>query len=193
MEPVTTLTSHHDGWTVDDLFDLPDDGMRYELVDGALLVSPPATLGHNSAGFELGKLLDAALDDSWRVVPAPGVVLDESRRNYREPDLVVVRRSAMGAWLATAADVLLAVEVMSPSSVTDDRLTKPAQYARAGIADYWRLERGAAPASGAAATGRVLITHQLEGDVYRETGRYTDDVAIDEPVRLRFRLAQLLD
>lgn len=181
MGAVTTLPTRRDGWTVDDLDDIPDDGMRYELVDGSLYVSPPATVGHNSAAFRLGVLLDAALDDTWRVVPGPGVVLD--RRNYREPDLVVVRPTALEGRFAAAGDVLLAVEVMSPSSVTDDRLTKPAQYARAGIPHYWRLERGSQP---------VLVTHQLDGEVYRETGRAVDEVILDRPVALRFRLRDLL-
>jgi Uma2 family endonuclease len=180
MGPVTLLPVRHDGWTIDDLDNLPDDGLRYELVDGTLLVSPPPTVGHNSAAFELGVLLKSALDDSWRVVPAPGVVVD--RRNYREPDLVVLRRVALTASRASAHDVLLAVEVMSPSSITNDRLVKPALYARAGIPHYWRLERETEP---------VLITHALDGDAYRETARFLDDVVIGEPARLRFRLAEL--
>lgn len=181
MEPVTPLPVRHDGWTIEDLDDFPSDGMRYELVDGSLLVSPPAIVRHYSAAFELGVLLKAALDDTWRIAPGAGVALD--RRNYREPDLVVVRRQALEAQLAEPPDVLLVVEIMSASSVTDDRLTKPAQYARAGIAHYWRLELQASP---------VLITHELAGDVYRETGRFTDDVVITEPVALRFQLNALL-
>jgi Uma2 family endonuclease len=181
MEPVTTLDARHDGWTVDELDRFPDDGLRYELVDGSLLVSPPATPGHNSAMFELGALLRGALDPAWRVVPGAGVALD--RRNYREPDLVVVRREALDRRFVEAADVLLAVEVMSPSSVTDDRLTKPAQYARAGVPHYWRLERGAVP---------VLVTCTLQGEVYREVGRFTDEVVVERPVGLHFRLEDLL-
>jgi Uma2 family endonuclease len=181
MGAMTTLPVREEGWTVEDLDGLPDDGLRYELVDGSLLVSPPPTVGHNAAAFELGVLLRAAVGDSWRVVPAPGVRLD--LRNYREPDLVVVRREAIGARLADACDVLLAVEVMSPSSVTDDRVTKPAQYARAGIPHYWRLERGGVP---------VLVTHELAGGVYRETGRFVDEVVVDRPVAVRFRLDAVL-
>jgi Uma2 family endonuclease len=111
------------------------------------------------------------------------VALD--RHNYREPDLVVVRKEALGVLLARPRDVLLAVEVMSPSSVTDDRLTKPAQYARAGIPHYWRLERHDEP---------VLLAYELAGEVegYRETGRFTDRVATEKPVALRFSMATLL-
>jgi len=181
MKPVTLLPVRRDGWTIEDLDTLPDDGLRYELVDGSLHVSPPATVGHNSAAFRLGVLLDKVLDDSWLVVPAPGVALDP--RNYREPDLVIVRREALDVLLARAQDVLLAVEIMSPSSITDDRMTKPAQYARAGIPHFWRLERQAEP---------VLVTHELTGDVYCETGRFIDEVVIDRPVSLRFRLDVLL-
>lgn len=111
MKPVTLLPVRQEGWTISDLDDLPDDGLRDELVDGSLHVSPPASVGHNFAAFRLAVLLDLALDDAWVVVPAPGVVLDQ--RNYREPDLVVICRAALSARWAPAGDVLLAVEVMS--------------------------------------------------------------------------------
>ena len=42
--------------------------------------------------------------------------------------------------LVVPADVLLAIEIESPSSVTTDRITKPAQYAAGGIGHFWRLE-----------------------------------------------------
>lgn len=169
-----------DTWTVDDLDLLPDDGLHYELVDGILRVSPPAPIPHNVIGTGLAALLIPLFDRSW-VVVAPGAVqLDD--RNLREPDLVVMRRSGAHLKNARPADVLLAVEVMSPSSRTDDRLVKPAQYAAAGIAHYWRIEP----------RDPVLITSRLEDGSYRETGRYTDDVALDAPVVARFRLADLL-
>lgn len=169
-----------DTWTVDDLDLLPDDGLHYELVDGILRVSPPAPIPHNAVATGLAVLLAPQLDRSW-VVVAPGAVqLDD--RNLREPDLVVLRRSGAHIKNARPADVLLAVEVVSPSSRTDDRLVKPAQYAAAGIAHYWRLE----PAD------PLLITCRLEGGSYRETGHYADQVELDDPVSVRFRLTDLL-
>ena len=69
---------------------------------------------------------------------------------------------------------------MSRSSVSTDRIAKPAQYAAAGIPHFWRLEPDA------------LLTHVLDGETYRETGRFADEVVVDEPVALRFPLAQLL-
>lgn len=185
MSTVTTLPAHDDGWTIDDLYAIPEDGLRYELLDGMLLVSPPAVLGHYYSGsFKLGMLLQAELGDEWRVGCNPGVSMGP--QNYREPDLVVFRASALAKSLADAhaGDVLLVVEFMSPSSVTDDRVTKPAQYARAGIPHFWRLEQKGPP---------VLITGVLDSDAYRETGRFTDQVEITDPVSLSFRLRDLLN
>ncbi len=79
--------------------------------------------------------------------------------------------------------MLLAVEVMSPSSVSTDRIVKPIQYATAGIQHFWRLEQ----------EPLELVTHELDGDRFRETGRFQDEVALTRPVALAFRLGQLLD
>lgn len=182
MEPMTIQPLAWDGYTIADLEAWPDDeALRYELEDGCLIVSPSPPNSHNIAATQLAHLILTGLGGDWRVAAAGAVLFDA--RNYREPDLVVIRREGARSAYADPADVLLAVEVMSPSSIRRDRLIKPAQYAAAGIAHYWRLE----PAD------RLLVTYALDGDLYRETGRFTDDVVIDEPVPLRFPLAQLLD
>lgn len=181
MSAMTILPMRPDGWTVDDLDLIPDDWpFRYELVDGALLVSPPPPNAHNLVAEQLSHLLFVALDRRW-VSLSPGAV-EFGIRDWRQPDLLVMSRAALSKKYAAPGDALLAVEVMSPSSVSTDRLVKPNQYALAGIVHFWRFEPGEA----------VLITHVLDGGVYRETGRFTDEVAIDEPVPLRFRIADLL-
>lgn len=181
MTAMTTLPFPPEGWTVDDLQLIPDDvPFRYELVDGGLLMTPPPDLTHSEAAAELAYLLRQHLPAGLRVVSEPGVYFD--RRNYRQPDVVVYRRGERRDRIQVP-DVVLAVEVMSPSSISTDRITKPAQYASARIPHYWRLELDPL----------VLVTHELAGDVYRETGRFTDDVAVLEPVPLQFRLAALLD
>ena len=179
MGAMTTLHVPVDGWTVDDLPDDVDFG--YELVDGALLVTPPARPRHAGAAARLLVRMDAAVSEGERVLLGAGVYFD--RRNYRVPDLLVCRGEALQQQHLLAADLLLAVEIMSPGSVANDRIAKPAQYAAAGIPHFWRLELEPA----------VLVVHALDGGVYRETGRSTDQVALDEPVRLRFRLSELLD
>lgn len=177
---MATMTSLHvpfEGWTVDDL---PEDvDFSYELVDGALLVTPPADPRHDRVAMRLSRLL-LPLGRQWDVLVDSGIFFDE--RNYREPDLIVCRRAAIDRGRVSASDVLLAVEVLSPGSVASDRIAKPAQYAAAGIPHFWRIE----PAQ------PVLVTYALAGDVYRETGRFDDEVTVEKPVPLRFRLADLV-
>lgn len=168
-----------DGWTVDVL---PGDvDFRYELVDGALLVTPPPDLLHAEVADALRQLLGGVLPAGLRVLVEAGVSFDS--HNYREPDVVVYRRAASARGWIESTDVVLAVEVMSPSSLANDRVAKPAQYAAAGIAHFWRVELDPL----------VLVTHVLDGDAYREAGRFVDRVEVREPVVLAFPLAQLLD
>lgn len=167
-EHVTTLHVRRDGWTVDDLPDRED--VRYELVDGALLVNPSPTPRHSGVAARLQRMLWDTVGPGWDVLPGAGVVFD--RRNYREPDVAVVRSAALSRSQITPADVLLAVEVMSPSSVANDRVAKPAQYAAAGIPHFWRVEHDPP----------VLVRHVLENGVYREVGRSGGVVDVTEPV-----------
>jgi Uma2 family endonuclease len=178
MAAMTTLHVPLDGWTVDDL---PEDvDLRCELVDGALLVTPPPVLLHQHVATQLLLRIAPALPTGWRAIGEAGVRFDD--RNLRVPDVLVLDRRALDKDLASPRDLLLAVEVMSPSSVSTDRVAKPAQYAAAGIPHFWRLEPDPL----------VLVTYALAGEVYRETGRWTDEAAVDEPVHLRFRLPDLL-
>jgi Uma2 family endonuclease len=85
-------------------------------------------------------------------VPGGGIAF--APHDYQKPDLMVISRTALDRRLASPVDVLLAVEVVSPGSLTDDRLVKPAQYAAAGVRHYWRLECQGAP---------ELVTHKLGG------------------------------
>jgi Uma2 family endonuclease len=182
MSAVTILPMRPDGWTVPDLDLLPDDPpFHYELVDGALIVSPPPGGLHNYAANELGYLLRGVVGAEWAVLSPGSIEFDV--RNWREPDVLVVTRECLRERkYPTPGDALLAVEVMSPTSVGTDRISKPAQFAAAGIPHYWRYEPDQ-PA---------FVSHVLSEGVYRETGRFTDEVAVDIPVTLRFRLADLL-
>ena len=180
MTAVTTLPFRPDGWTVDDLYDLPDDGYRYELIDGALLVSPPPELPHQYLTGRLVALLLDQLPDPYRAAPAPGLYFDP--RNYRIPDVVVFRRERLAGGRLGPDDVLLAVEVVSAGSVRMDRVAKPAQYAAGGIPHLWRVEL----------QPLELVTHELRDGAYRETGRHTGAVDVARPVPLRFRLPDLL-
>ncbi len=125
-------------WTVYDLADLPDDGLRYEALDGQLVVTPPPVARHQEVVIRLLVQLRAQATQQWRVLHEQAVRLDT---DWRVPDVVVVPASLpLEGFLYQPDEVALAVEVVSASSRRTDRMVKPAEYAAAGVARYWRVE-----------------------------------------------------
>src|SRR5215475_3399473 len=127
------------GYTVDDLHALPDDGRRYELIDGSIIVSPSATADHNIiAGWIAMSLWDSLPDRRFLVGTDQSATIDE--HNEPRPDVVVARGRNLRRSPFPMQDAILAVEVVSPSSGLRDRETKRALYAEAGIPSYWLVE-----------------------------------------------------
>jgi len=144
-------------WTVDDLEDLPDDGLRYEALDGQLVVTPPPVALHQEVVFRLEQQLRAQAPPSWRVLHEQAVRLDG---DWRIPDLVVVpSRLSLSLHTYDPADLGLVVEVVSASTRRTDRMAKPAEYAAAGIPRFWRVETDPAV---------ELHAYELRDGAYRE-------------------------
>src|SRR5262249_23745984 len=78
--------------TVDDLERMPDDGHRYELLDGTLLVSPAPNVWHQEVALELAVQLRAVCPPRLRVVIAP-FEWRRGRRTALQPDVLVARRA----------------------------------------------------------------------------------------------------
>ena len=136
---VAVPVAHPGPWTVDDVYALPDDGMRHELLDGILLVSPPPAVPHQLAARRLAGVLTAAAPADVEVLEGVGVRLPGA---LLVPDVIVARSAAVYAAPRDllARDVLLAVEIVSPSSRRADRQWKPEIYAEGLIPSYWRVE-----------------------------------------------------
>src|SRR5580698_2926723 len=117
---------------------MPDDGRRYELIDGMLIVSPVPAMPHQRVGFFLGILLEEACPDDLVVFGTP-VNVRFSLRTALEPDVVVARvEDSRGVRLEQTA--LLVAEVLSPDSVLRDLNLKKAAYERFGIPSYWVVD-----------------------------------------------------
>jgi len=127
----------HD-WTVADLEELPDDGLRYELIDGALIVSPAPIPVHQRVIGKLFKLLEAACPPELEVFLSP-LDFQPNQRTSVQPDLLVVREGDMN-YKNLAVAPLLAVEVLSPSSKRRDLMLKHSVYAECGVAAYWVVD-----------------------------------------------------
>jgi len=179
----------HLTWTFADVEKLPDDGYRYEVIDGNLMVSPPPSAWHQHITYLLNRLLDDAAPDDLSVVPAAGVLLETSDpTRYLIPDLLVVRARALTPVTKnlSPSDVLLAVEVVSPSSGTHDRVTKRDVYARLGIPHYWLVE--------SAAPGMIsALTLDVSGAYVGAAEAVGDEaLALDQPFPVHIIPAALL-
>jgi Uma2 family endonuclease len=137
----SVVPQHRGPWRFEELAELPDDGRRYEVVDGVLLVTPPPGHLHQAVGAELLVQLAAECTGEWRVVYEWGLPLGT---DGRVPDLAVVRADAPvrgpGPYPVGPEHVGLVVEIVSTSSRKTDRFAKPGEYAEAGIPLFWRVE-----------------------------------------------------
>ena len=117
---------------------LPDDGNRYELIDGVLIVSPAPQWRHQRASVRLTVLLDAAKPEGLEVLAAPfDITLSDD--SVVQPDLLVAPVAAL-TQRGLSGPPLLAIEILSVSSRTIDRHVKKDRLRRAGCPHYWIVD-----------------------------------------------------
>lgn len=134
-------------WLPDDVWELPEDGNRYECIDGELLVSPSPRELHQYVVGEFYVRLHSYLKANrvGSVVMSPADIRLEPT-SVVQPDLFVAPNrppdpQAKG-WRAIRS-LLIAVEVVSPSTARYDRITKRAFYQRTGVSEYWIVDSDA--------------------------------------------------
>ena len=133
-------------WTVDMVRALPDDGNRYEVIDGELFVTPAPSWTHQRAVNELYILLSPYLREHrlGSAITAPADVLF-GPRIVVEPDLFVVplvEGLPPRSW-AESGRLLLTAEVLSPSTRRTDRVEKRDLYKRKAVPQYWIVDTDA--------------------------------------------------
>jgi Uma2 family endonuclease len=129
-------------YTVDEVLAFPSDGNRYELVDGELLVTPAPAPRHQIVVGRLDRVIGGYLDRHPGVAalfPSPADI-SWDREKLVQPDLFVVpAREVSNNW-KTFRTLLLAIEIVSPSSARGDRLVKRRLYQRQQVATYWIVD-----------------------------------------------------
>ncbi|MFN2317193.1 MAG: Uma2 family endonuclease [Gemmatimonadales bacterium] len=128
-------------FTAADVLAMPEDGNRYEVVHGELLVSPGPRLVHQRVVMRLAQLVANYLDRFPVGEAFPGGNISWSPATMVIPDLLVVDRSESSAvaWDEVSA-LLLVVEVLSPSTADQDRFTKRRLYQEVGVPLYWLVD-----------------------------------------------------
>jgi len=163
---------------LDEWEDLPDSFRNFELVKGLLVKEPrPAPL-HQRAIWRLVDQLDSQLPDELTALPEVEVIVDARHpRTIRVPDVVVTtnKRAQENPPRLDAADVLLAVEIVSPESGRTDRVTKLTEYANAGIPHYWTVDLDE-PAT--------LTVYILVDRDYEIVAQATETASLSEPAAI---------
>ena len=182
MTSMTTLPRSRP-LTYDDLQAMPDDGHRYELVDGTLVVTPAPSNRHQGAVGKLHLLLTPACPAELAVRLAPFEV-KLSDDTVVQPDLIVARRADLTERNLPVAP-LLAVEVLSPSTRLFDLNLKKARYEEAGCASYWVFDP----------VGLELVVWELRSGRYDEVLHLVGDDTgtVSQPYDVSLRPVDLID
>ncbi|MDW6059761.1 Uma2 family endonuclease [Streptomyces sp. FXJ1.4098] len=157
-----------------------------EIVDGLVVVSPRASKRHNRLARILANALEAAAGPDWNADTDFDVRLQDVPLTNRRPDVVVYRAETIDITPTRPEHVLLVAEVVSPGAETTDRIVKVDQYAKAGIAFYWRIEQ--------TATGVPLVcTYVLDPAIraYRDGDVFTGVVRVAAPFPVEIDLGQI--
>jgi len=130
-------------WTADLARALPDDGKRYEVLDGELFVTPAPRLAHQWALTELFRRIDRFVEQEQvgRTLLSPADI-EYSPRRLVQPDLFVVPflpGHPPGHW-REIRDLLLVAEVLSPGTAYADRHRKRRIYMDERVPDYWIMD-----------------------------------------------------
>ena len=135
------MSTHH--WTSQDLETLPDDGKRYEIIEGELYITEIPHLNHQAVCGNVAFLLEKykSQTHSGVTVFAPGIIFSED--DDVAPDVVWISRERLATalwpdgYLHSAPE--LVVEVLSPGEINErrDRETKLKLYSRRGALEYW--------------------------------------------------------
>lgn len=179
--PVVTRADHVPGppqgrWTYEAYAALPDDGTKYEIVDGVLYMSPAPDFAHQLCLSRIVAFLKIAIEFTGRgiVLCAPFDVQLPGRPGVVQPDIIVIlnanRHILTPARAEGAPD--LVIEVASPSTAGYDRRTKQDAYARAGVREYWIVDP----------RGRTLELLVLDGEAYLSLGVYQGGATIPSRV-----------
>ena len=130
-------------WTAEMVRALPDDGNRYEVLDGELLVSPAPSWRHQEVVQRLFLLIHPYVEAhslGWTMLSPADIEFSPRRR--LQPDLFVVPDLGTGkpsSW-QEVKKLMLVTEVISPSTASADRLKKRPTYQQEGVPEYWIVD-----------------------------------------------------
>ena len=142
--PELVLRSLDTTWNYARWEQLPDDGNRYEVIDGQLFVTPaPSALHQRAVGRIFLRLENYLRGKTWGEVLFSPADISFSEDRLVQPDVFVAPPGPSGRRVREWSEIrglLLAVEVLSPSTARADRQTKRRLYQEEGVPEYWIVD-----------------------------------------------------
>ncbi|MHB8647877.1 MAG: Uma2 family endonuclease [Thermomicrobiales bacterium] len=166
--------------TYDEYCLLPDDGKRYQVIEGELFVSPAPRTTHQDIIVHLMVLLQTHVKahNLGKVYVAPTDVL-LGPTTVVQPDILFIRRENMG--IITELNIQgppdLCIEVLSPGTESVDRERKMAAYARYGVQEYWIINP----------MRQLVSIYGRDGDMFALTMEATGDESVTSNVVTDFQ------
>jgi Uma2 family endonuclease len=161
-------------WSYEDLFSLPDDGRRYEIIEGELCEMPSPTSAHGVTIRNLMFLLGPVIEvlRGWLLTAPLDVFF--AGADPVQPDIVVLLPDSNANLVVRGIEGPpdLLVEVLSPSNRGRDLLTKRALYARAGVQEYWIVD----------STSRTIEVLTPDRDAFHTAQVATGEEAVRSPL-----------
>lgn len=181
FNPILTLPAEKNWlaqgkWTYDDYLRLPDDGRRYEIIEGVLYISNAPSYDHQFAVLEIAVTLRQFVktNNLGVVLTAPFEVHLSPTTRPVQPDVLFIQAAAQpqrgDKFFEGIPDLI--VEVISPSSTRTDRRIKFDVYERAGVAEYWLVN----PKT------RSIEVHTLSGGEYALLEEFVEDEVVQSEV-----------
>ncbi len=136
------MSQSYGGWTLEMVHALPDDGNRYEVVDGELLVTPAPTFAHQRAALLLAPLLASYAESIGLAVAFAPYEVRIAGPGEVQPDIITFPFPSDPASTRFTAleDLTLAVEILSPNTAHEDRGRKRRLYQAGGVPEYWIVD-----------------------------------------------------
>jgi Uma2 family endonuclease len=161
-------------WTYEDLFSLPDDGKRYEIIEGDLYEMPSPSWDHAITTLNLLMLLTPIIESlgGW-IVSAPLDTFFQGADPV-QPDIVVLLpdSAAHPTTRGVQGPPDLLIEVLSPSNRSYDLLLKRSLYAQAGVREYWIVDP----------TNRTVEVLALDFDAFHTVQTASEGDAVRSPL-----------
>lgn len=172
-----------ESWTYEDWLRLPDDGFRYEVLDGVLYMTPPPAIKHQRASLRLARRMGTFAEERnlGEVLIAPCGVRLPTQPVPVQPDILFVsaaRQDIVGEQYVEGAPDLV-VEVLSPSNWPYDRTEKFQAYLTAGVQEYWIVDYRAC----------TIEVFTLEEGAYALVGQFGSGETAHSPLLAGFQVA----